>query len=151
MKNERRFICESERIRDNCIAHLLALPVPVEGETDEQRKARRARTWEVEIRPYVKSKTAEQRAGFHWLCTILGNELGYDMDDIKEAAKRMALGTKEIRIGSDTFEVVKSSERNDGRPVNRIEYGALIDATYRLGSQAGITLPALDRWRRRAA
>ena len=69
-------------------------------------------------------------------------------EDIKAAAKRMALGTKEIRIGAETYEVLRSSEINDGKPVTRIEYGALIDAVYRLGGDAGIQLPALDRWRK---
>lgn len=153
MKNERRFICENDYIRQNCIAHLMALPVPVEGETDEQRKARHARTWEVEVRPYVETLKDWQRGGLHFLINILAEETGYTPGEMKLIIKQRVWGVDE-KVGPDgrTYTFIRSSEHDEnGRPTNKLEYSPLITECYVLGADLGITLPALDRWRSRAA
>ncbi len=90
----------------------------------------------VEIKLFVKSKTSEQRAWFHTLCTMLGNELGYTMGEIKEIVKKHTLGSKEVLVGDLSFEVTASSES-----LKREGYSQLIESVYQLAAQAGIVLP----------
>ena len=91
---------------------------------------------QVTISDYKEGKTGEQRAFFHALCKLFGDELGYTQAEIKEYAKQEALGVKTVTIGGVTKEITRSSES-----AKRDEYSALIEAVYRLAAQAGIQLP----------
>ncbi len=95
---------------------------------------------QVAITDYKEKKTDEQRSSFHLLCGLLGKELGYSMQDIKDYAKDECFGAHTVTIAGITKEIVKSSEK-----AKRDEYSDLIDTVYRLASQAGIQLPILRR------
>ena len=95
---------------------------------------------QIAITDYKEKRTNEQRGGFHLLCKLLGDALGYSQDDIKQYAKEEALGVHTVVIAGVSKEVVKPSEE-----AKRDEYSALIDCVYRLASQAGVILPILRR------
>ncbi len=92
----------------------------------------------VTIEIYKESKSQEQRNGFHLLCKLMGDELGYSQEEIKQYAKVEVLGVKTVTISGITREVAKSSEK-----AVRDEYTALIEGVYRLAAQAGVILPQL--------
>lgn len=130
---ERRYILRGPNNVRNCIRHITEeVPLP-EG---------KQRPYVVIIKPHVESLTEEQRNGFHWLCKMLGDELGYTLHEIKEMVKQECLGTKLVRIGEHEREVTPSSEK-----LNKLQYSELIEGVYRLGAEAGVYLPTLDRWR----
>lgn len=85
---------------------------------------------------WKEDKTGEQRAFFHVLCKLLGDELGYSQYEIKEMIKAEALGTVSVVIGSLEREIIPSSES-----LKRDEYAMLIDATYRISAESGVVLP----------
>ena len=91
---------------------------------------------QVEIKPYKKDKTAEQRGWFHKLCGLISGETGYTQGEVKELIKKHIIGTKVVCIGSVAREVTESSEK-----LNREEYSSLIDGAYQIGAMAGIQLP----------
>ena len=138
MLTEKRYILRSELQLKNCLRYLteeVTLP------DDKQKKP-----YAVIIKPHVESKTEDQREGFHWLCKMLGDELGYSLLEIKEMCKRECMGTKTVKVGSCVQEITGSSES-----LNIIQYGELIDTVYRLGAEAGVVLPILDKYRNQAA
>ena len=91
---------------------------------------------QVIIKLYKKDKTAEQRNFWHVLLGILSEETGYTVGEVKELIKKDELGTKDVMIGKVLHTVTESSEE-----ANRETYSRLIEATYRLGAEAGISLP----------
>jgi hypothetical protein len=91
----------------------------------------------VTIEPYVEDKTGEQRGFWHVLLKIISDETGYRQEEVKELVKKKCLGTRSITIGGYEKEVTVSSESK-----NRTEYSELIDHTYQLAAEAGISLPA---------
>jgi len=131
--NGKRYILTSPTIKANCLQYINEdIPLPEKGK----------RPYEVIVRKHVESITEQQRAGFHWLCKCLGDELGYTLQEIKEMAKKECMGCVGIKIGERVIEVTDSSEK-----LNKIEYSDLIECVYRLGAEAGVVLPTLDRWR----
>ena len=96
----------------------------------------------VTIEPYVEKKTDEQRAFFHVLCRKMVEDTGYTEAQIKEAIKKMVLGTETLQIGDRAVEVTSSSERDaEGNPRSKPSYSELIEGAYQLAGEAGITLP----------
>lgn len=96
--------------------------------------------YRITVEDYKQDKTAEQRNFFHTLCEILGNETGYTKAEVKELCKLELMGTTVVSVGGIEREVVISSET-----LKRDEYSQLIEMAYRLGAQAGISLPSA-RW-----
>ena len=144
MKNRRTFVLDNERIRENCLRCIREdVPLP-DGK-------KRKRPFRVIIEPDIADKSAEQRGGFHFLCDFLGQATGYSREEVKDLVVREILGTKQIKIGGRVQEVRMSSESNDGEAVDVIEYNTLIDGIYRIGGEAGIVLPILDKFRRERA
>lgn len=92
---------------------------------------------EVVIRRYVENKTTEQRAWFHMLCKMFGDETGYSQGEVKELIKREILGTSLVELAGRKFEIVKASESQD-----KAGYSELIEGTYRLAAEAGVVLPS---------
>ena len=95
---------------------------------------------QVSITNYKENKTDEQRNGFHMLCKMLGDELGYTLYEIKEMCKAECLPTTVVNIAGREREVTQSSEK-----IKRIQYSELIETVYRLSAEAGVVLPALFR------
>lgn len=91
---------------------------------------------QVIIKLYKKDKTAEQRGFWHVLLSILSEETGYTVGEVKELVKKAELGTKDVMIGNVLHTVTESSEK-----ANRETYSRLIESTYRLAAEAGISLP----------
>ena len=110
---------------------------------------------EVVIRQHRKSRTDEQRGGFHFLCETLGNRLGYTQGEIKDMVKQHVYGVHEVTVGERVYLVTESSEVNeDGEPRDTLDYGRLIDGIYNLAAEAGEVLPILDPdhyWKNRKA
>ena len=143
---ERRFILLDDARVDNCIR------------TIKEMAPRRfpgggfRRPYRVTIEPDFQDLTVEQRGGFHFLCGLLGKQTGYTEGEIKEMVKERVWGRDE-KIGPDgrVYQVLRSSEHDlDGKTTNVIDYAALIDDVYILGGEAGVVLPILDRFRKRA-
>jgi len=93
--------------------------------------------YRITVEYYKEDKTAEQRAFFHVLCGIFGDETGYTLGEIKELCKVELMGTTVISIAGRDVDVTKSSET-----LHKLEYGALIETCYRLAAEAGIALPS---------
>lgn len=120
--NQRRFIIRSKEVRQFAVKTVGEIPAEP--------------LMEVIIRPFKEDKTGEQRAWFHTLCGMLGEELGYTLEEVKEIAKKDCFGAKTVTIADVTREVVKSSEK-----AKRDEYSALIETVYRLAAFSGVVLP----------
>ena len=100
---------------------------------------------EIIIRPHRMSHTEFQRGGFHFLCKVLGDRLGYTLGEIKEMVKQHVYGMRTVNCGGHTFQVTESSEVNeDGEIRDTLDYSRLIDGVYRLAGEAGEVLPILD-------
>ena len=93
--------------------------------------------YRITVEDYKEDKTAEQRAFFHTLCGIFGEQTGYTKGEIKELCKVELMGTTVITLGGKTTEVTKSSET-----LHKLEYSELIETCYRLAAEAGISLPS---------
>jgi len=142
MNESKTYILRSDLQLRNCLRYLTEEVTMPDGKKQK-------RPYEVVIRPHIGGLTAEQRGGFHWLCKILGNELGYTEGEIKDMVKARVWGYDE-KVGPDgkVYQFLRSSERNeDGRKKNKIEYAPLIEGVYQLGSEAGVVLPNLDPMR----
>lgn len=122
----RKFILRSDKTRtkvqESLSQHIIALP-----DTE---------AWDVVISKHKEGHTGEQRAFAHVLFGIFSNETGFTKDEIKMLVKKEAWGSHEIEIAGKTMEVVKSTSG-----VKKDEYSELIEACYRLASEAGIVLP----------
>jgi hypothetical protein len=98
---------------------------------------------QVTIEPYVEVKSDPQRAWFHVLCREICNGTGYTEAQIKEAVKKMILGTKTVKLGGYELEVTCSSETDEeGKPRSKPSYSELIEGAYMLGAEAMIQLPS---------
>ena len=107
------------------------------------------RPMEIIIQPFKDSLSKQQRGGFHWLCQVLGDRLGYTAGEIKEMVKRDMYGTKIVTVAGHMFEVTESSEYDsEGKKRKTDDYARLIDGIYRLAAEAGEVLPMLDKWRK---
>lgn len=98
--------------------------------------------WVIKVLPLKRDKTTEQRAWFHTLCKMFGDEVGHSQDEIKQICKAECFGVETVTVAGVTVEVVKSSEL-----AKRDEYSQLIETCYRLAAQAGVILPNPDRFR----
>ena len=119
------------------------LPSVKENALSHIRELDSKKCWTVTIEAYKAPKSDEQRGWFHVLCSMLGRELGYTLEDIKDYAKCEYFGIHEVTIGNTTY------TRADGHSekLSSKQYAELIEIVYRLGAQAGVTLPEADRER----
>jgi len=117
-----RFIINSKQVKRNC------LDAVMEIRGDDQM--------EVVIQKHKRRKTDEQRSFWHVLLSILGEETGYTLGEVKYLVKAAVIGSETVSVGNMTVEVVPSSEKQD-----RERYSELIEATYRIAAEAGIELP----------
>ncbi len=118
----KRFIINSKEVRANAVQAVSQ----IKGE--EQL--------EVVIQRHKKRKTDEQRSFWHVLLSILGEETGYTLGEVKYLVKAAVIGSETVSVGNMTVEVVPSSEKQD-----RERYSELIEATYQIAAEAGIELP----------
>ena len=94
------------------------------------------------IEPYVDDHSSEQRSFFHILIRLISKDTGYTEAEVKQLVKREILGAKIVTIGGTQGEVISSSEvDDDGKPRVKPSYSELIEGAYKLGSDAGISLP----------
>jgi len=121
-----RFIINSKEVKRNCLDAVME----IRGEDN----------LEVVIQKHKKRKTDEQRSWFHVLASMLGEETGYTLAEVKDLVKRQVIGTRYVTIGNSQCEVVESSESQ-----NREIYSQLIEGVYQLAAEAGIELPPA-RW-----
>ena len=92
---------------------------------------------QVEIKPFVDDKTAEQRGWFHKICGLLGMETGYTKEQTKNLAKGRVFGLMTLKFGDIEMIVpAKSSES-----LNKKEYSDLIEEVYLMAGEAGFALP----------
>lgn len=96
--------------------------------------------YRITVEDYKEDKTAEQRAFFHVLCKIFGDETGYTPAEIKALCKVELMGTTLVNLAGREVEVVQSSEK-----LKKMEYSELIETCYRLAAEAGVILPNA-RW-----
>lgn len=92
--------------------------------------------YQVEIKPYVSDKTAEQRGFFHLLCGIAAEAYHVQPWKVKEAVKQELWGYDVVMIGGKQRVVTRSSES-----ANKLEYSDLIETLYQMAAQDGINLP----------
>ena len=136
MLERKRFIIDpenkrAEEVRANGIRYLQTLEI--------------TKPVEVIIRRYRRSLTDEQRGWFHKLCTMLGDEVGEQMGDIKQMVKQRVYGTEEHYVGGKAYTITPSSETDDeGEKRSVFDYAKLTDEVYRMGGEAGVSLPEPD-------
>ena len=99
--------------------------------------------WDITITNHVNSKTAHQRAWFHKLCALLGDELGMQPGELKEIAKAKLFGWKHIEYGGVTLTLADGHSES----LSAKKYGQLIEVLYQLAGDAGIVLPEADKYR----
>jgi len=89
------------------------------------------------LEPYQHNKTDSQRNYWHMILGKLGDELGYNLPDIKDLMKIHIMGY-EILTGLDGKEIerIPSSEK-----CKRFGYSKLIDGTVIFAADLGIILP----------
>ena len=87
---------------------------------------------QVAITDHKECKTGEQRAWFHILCGLFGQEVGYNKIQMKRVIINEVFGTETV-LG---VEIQKSSET-----LKRDEYSQLIEQTYIKAAEMGIVLP----------
>lgn len=92
--------------------------------------------YQVEIKPYVSDKTAEQRGFFHLLCDIAAEAYHVQPWKVKEAVKQELWGYDVVVIGGKQRVVTRSSES-----ANKLEYSDLIETLYQMAAQDDIQLP----------
>lgn len=91
---------------------------------------------QVVITEYKESKSSRQRAWFHILVGIFGEEVGYTKLQMKRVMLKEVFGTENI-MGT---EIAKSSES-----LKRDEYSQLIEQTYIKAAEVGVSLPPPER------
>ena len=87
---------------------------------------------QVTVSEYKENKTDEQRAWFHILCGLFGDEVGYTKLQMKRVMLREVFGV-EVVMG---VEIAKSSES-----LKRDDYSTLIEQTYIKAGEMGFQLP----------
>ena len=95
---------------------------------------------EVIIRKHKKSKTNNQREGFHVLLTILSSHTGYTIDELKTYIKKQVVGYNYNKVFDEVIGDLKSSEKYTIE-----EYSSCIEYAYKLGSDLGCNLPELKK------
>ena len=96
---------------------------------------------EVVIKPHVYSKTVEQRNFWHTLLREFANNQGMTEGQIKLIVKAHVFGAEKVSYaGVDLIVPLKHTEK-----LNRRDYSQLIEQTYLLAGEAGISLPPAMR------
>lgn len=90
---------------------------------------------EIIVREEDKEKSHDQRKLWHAMLQEFAQELGYWPEEMKQVVKRQFLGAKTIKVGGKDYEVIPSSEG-----LTRKQYSELIEFTYALAAEQGITL-----------
>ena len=76
-----------------------------------------------------------QNSLFHLICKIAGDELGYDMADMKEIFRRRFLIPKTVKIGNETLEIYPSTTS-----LSKGQFHELIEDCLRLCAELNITI-----------
>jgi hypothetical protein len=92
----------------------------------------------IELKEFAPARTSLQNRYFHAICTILGNDLGYTVDEMKIVIKRH-LEWMQYKVNGQTF--LRSSSSLD-----TIEFTDLIDFTRSTGQDNGCYLPTPDEY-----
>jgi len=90
---------------------------------------------ELIVREEDKEKSHDQRKLWHAMLDQFARELGYWPEEMKQVVKRQFLGSKTITVGGKDYEITPSSEN-----LTRQQYSELIEFTFALAAEQGITL-----------
>jgi hypothetical protein len=90
----------------------------------------------VTVSEYKENKTYEQRSAFHMLCRFLGEELGYNENDMKQAVVAEVYGSSTV-LGHEVYQSTEKLKRED--------YSILITQIYIIAAGMGIVLPPIGR------
>ena len=93
---------------------------------------------EVNITEYIPEHSDSQRGYFHMCCKIMGDALGYTLEDIKRLVKRELWGTEIHTIAGREIEIYKSMAKGSA---NKLDYSDAIETLLRLAAEADVYLP----------
>jgi hypothetical protein len=92
----------------------------------------------IELKEYKEARSNRQNRYFHVICTILADDLGYTVDEMKIEIKRNLEWMMYIKNGK---KFLKSSKELDTK-----EFTDLIDYTRSIGEENGCYLPTPDEY-----
>ena len=126
---KRQFVFRTENIKKFALSHISEIVPDLEKPVL------------VTVGRYVNSKSEQQRNGFHYLCKELGEAIGMQAGEVKEIAKSLLYGWKTVEYAGIKLVMADVSSEK----LNMKEYAELIDTVYRMGAEAGVILPELNR------
>ena len=124
---KQKFVISTKTAKRNCIDAVMGIM-----QEDQM---------EVVIQKHKKRKTDDQRAGWHYLLSVFGDELGYTLPEMKAVVKKAVTGSEMVAVERVEVEVVPRREKAD-----RELYSQYIETTYRLAAEIGVVLPDLRRF-----
>jgi hypothetical protein len=90
----------------------------------------------VTVSEYKENKTDEQRSAFHILCRVLGQELGYNENEMKQVIVAEVYGSQQV-LGHEVYQSTEKLKRDD--------YASLITQIYIIAGGLGVQLPPIGR------
>jgi len=102
---------------------------------------------QVNLSEYISEFSQSQQGYFHMCCKIMGDALGYSLEDIKRLVKKELWGTEIVTIAGVEIEIYKSMAKGQS---NKLDYMDAIETLLRLAAEASVYIPDSDRqWQER--
>ena len=93
----------------------------------------------IELNEFKPRRTSSQNRYFHSVCGLLGNELGYTIEEMKVVIKD-ELDFMQYEKGGKKF-------RKSTADLDTVEFAKLIDYVIKLGDDHGVRIPTPDEYR----
>lgn len=124
-----KFTLTNSNVQQNCINHLLH--VHLDGKT------------EVVFREHKSQRSLNQNALLWKWYTIIGNEIGYDAEDLHEMMKAKIFGTKKLKTKTlDGKPVTLTVPNGTTTKLDTKQMSEFIEAVEMLAGELGIVLPS---------
>ena len=94
---------------------------------------------EVVVKPYKRNRNNDQNALYWKWITIIGNDLGYDKDEMHELLAYKFLGLEQKEIDGRKFEQIRSTTKLSVGGMS--EY---MERVQRWAAEMGVRLPSLE-------
>lgn len=101
-----------------------------------------SKDWEISVKPYKKSLTANQRNYWHDLLGIISTYTGYDKEDLKTRMCHTLGYVRNVRLKSG--EIIR--ERKSTETLTREEYSKLIEAAQMACLELGLKYPEPEQY-----
>lgn len=86
-------------------------------------------------------RSLSQNSYLHVICKIAGDDLGYDLAEMKECFRRRFLIPKVVSFGGEMIEIYPSTSS-----LKKAQFAKFIDDIIRVCAEIGITIPNSEEY-----